>query len=176
MPGLCFPSHAPLFHLAKRLWQDPPLGRSYSTWYSEPSTVGAVCPKQGRVHGVNTQGACCSGTWTFLWILFHMVGNFKEICPNFIILIFSILDIPKGTVQALSGPILQWQEGQGRVRFQKGELLTAVSWGLCHCSVKHLWVGTMKDLGTWVQLHHRTWQNWFGGSGPAGCMQLVFAG
>lgn len=25
-----------------------------------------------------------------------MVGNFKEICPNFIILMFSILDISKG--------------------------------------------------------------------------------
>lgn len=25
-----------------------------------------------------------------------MVGNFKEICPNFIIFMFSILDISKG--------------------------------------------------------------------------------
>lgn len=66
--------------------------------------------------GLTTQGACCSGAYKFLGILFHMVGNFTEICPNFIIVSFSILYIPKGalgkpqeagTVQALSGHILQ---------------------------------------------------------------------
>lgn len=41
-------------------------------------------PKAGvEFMGLTTQHARCLGTYTCLWILFYMVGNFKEICPNF---------------------------------------------------------------------------------------------
>lgn len=51
-----------------------------------------------KSRGESTRSApgCCSGTRTSFWSLVHMVGNFKEICPDFIILMFSIQDISKG--------------------------------------------------------------------------------
>lgn len=51
--------------------------------------------------GFITQHARCSGTYKSLWISFYMVGNFKEIHPDFITLIFSVLDISKGHEEAL---------------------------------------------------------------------------
>lgn len=144
-----------------------------SSWDSPPSMLAAQAPVS-------------------LWISFYMVGNFKEICPNFITLIISILDISRGheetleSRQGLSGPPFspwwrQWQEFQMDSSFPKmgvwAELLggrrveDADSCLLRSESVQwSTWEWhTRNALGKWGHLHHRMSHTWSGGSGPARC-------
>lgn len=93
-------------YLSKGLRQDPPLNRSCSTRHSQPCTA-AVCQHQGWAHGIDYP-ACSLRRHLYIWILFYMVGNFKEICPNFITLIFSIPDISRGNEENLR------KQAQGR--------------------------------------------------------------